>query len=64
MPTYHLGAGAPLLVLVHLGGLKDADERDIPAHETILTGDLNGDDKTDQVDLGILFADWGCDLNP
>jgi hypothetical protein len=24
-------------------------------------GDLNGDGKTDQADLGILLADWGCD---
>jgi len=24
-------------------------------------GDLDGDGKTDQVDLGILLADWGCD---
>jgi hypothetical protein len=23
-------------------------------------GDLDGDDKTDQADLGILLADWGC----
>jgi len=23
-------------------------------------GDLNGDDKTDQGDLGILLSDWGC----
>jgi len=31
------------------------------AHPKPCPGDLDGDGDTDQADLGILLADWGCD---
>jgi hypothetical protein len=40
----------------------DAGIVDMGYHYPIeCVGDLNGDDRTDQADLGILLADWGCD---
>ncbi|HUU96341.1 MAG TPA: hypothetical protein VM487_11420 [Phycisphaerae bacterium] len=32
--------------------------------EMYVAGDIDGDDKTDQADLGILLADWGCGTGP
>jgi len=40
-------------------GSEDSDGDGIP-DECECPGDLDGDAKTDQVDLGILLADWGC----
>ena len=46
-------------------GNPDPDYPELPivdmgAYELQIPGDLNGDGCVDQVDLGILLADWGC----
>jgi hypothetical protein len=44
-------------------GQPDASEFVMTGGDFELTGDLDGDGDTDQSDLGILLADWGCTEN-
>jgi hypothetical protein len=43
------------------GCSSNSDAATLTVNVTECVGDLNGDGRTDQQDLGILLADWGCD---
>ena len=50
-----------MVTYVENGCSRPSDAATLTVIPTECPGDIDGDGRTDQVDLGILLADWGCD---